>query len=77
MIKGIVRNLDKLGRATLPKEYRRSLGMVAGEEVDIYLNGGGNLCTTPKQKRLTRNRKSNRQLGKNCPTKGILKIFKN
>lgn len=40
MIKGIVRNLDRLGRVTLPVEMRRSLGMVAEEEVDMWLNGG-------------------------------------
>lgn len=39
MVKGIVRNLDQLGRATLPKEYRKTLGMEDGEPVDIYLDG--------------------------------------
>ena len=32
MIKGIVRKIDDLGRITLPREYRRTLGIVAGEE---------------------------------------------
>ena len=30
MIKGIVRKIDDLGRITLPREYRRTLGIVAG-----------------------------------------------
>lgn len=39
MIKGIARNLDGLGRATLPIEYRKSLEIKSGEPVDMYLDG--------------------------------------
>lgn len=38
MVKGIVRNLDRLGRITLPREYRRVLGLIAGAEVDMWLD---------------------------------------
>lgn len=40
MIKGVVRNLDPLGRITLPKEYRKSLGMYLEDKVDMYLDNG-------------------------------------
>lgn len=38
MIRGIVRKIDDLGRITLPREYRRTLGIVAGEQVDMWLD---------------------------------------
>lgn len=38
MVKGIVRKLDNLGRISLPKEYRRILGIVAGAQVDMWLD---------------------------------------
>lgn len=39
MIRGIVRNLDKLGRAVPPMEFRRALGINNEEPVDMYLGG--------------------------------------
>ena len=33
---GIVRNLDPLGRITLPKELRRTLRIADGDPVEIY-----------------------------------------
>lgn len=40
MIKGIVRNLDEVGRATLPSEMRKEVGMQPGNYVDIWLDNG-------------------------------------
>jgi transcriptional pleiotropic regulator of transition state genes len=40
MVKGIVRQLDALGRVTIPKEYRKSLGLQERDMVDIYLKNG-------------------------------------
>lgn len=37
MIKGIVRNLDPLGRITLPVEMKRAAGMQDGKPVDMYI----------------------------------------
>lgn len=36
---GIVRNLDDLGRITLPMELRRTLSIKAGDPVEIYIDG--------------------------------------
>jgi transcriptional pleiotropic regulator of transition state genes len=38
MIKGIVRRIDDLGRATLPKEYRNILGIEAGTALDLSID---------------------------------------
>ena len=35
---GIVRNLDELGRYTLPIETRRALGIESGQELDIFID---------------------------------------
>lgn len=40
MIKGVVRQLDHLGRIVLPKEMRDSLKMETGDPIDIYLHNG-------------------------------------
>lgn len=40
MIKGIVRQVDELGRIVLPKEIRRSLKIQPLEPLDIYLQNG-------------------------------------
>lgn len=40
MVKGIVRGLDDLGRVTIPKEIRESLGFRRNESVDIYVENG-------------------------------------
>lgn len=37
MIKGIVRNIDHLGRIVIPKEMRRTLKINNGDPVDIYV----------------------------------------
>ncbi len=36
---GIVRNLDNLGRVTLPIELRRSLGIDIKDPVEIFVDG--------------------------------------
>lgn len=46
MVKGIVRNIDELGRVTLPKEMRKSFGVKEGEPVDIYFSNGV-ICIKP------------------------------
>lgn len=46
MLKGIVRNLDNLGRITLPIEMRRSLNLKVGEPVEIYFKGEA-ICIEP------------------------------
>lgn len=46
MVKGIVRNLDNLGRVVVPKEMRRELKIREGEPVDIYLENGI-ICIKP------------------------------
>jgi len=39
MVKGVVRNIDGLGRVVIPKEIRRSLKIGEFEPMDIYLQG--------------------------------------
>ena len=34
---GIVRRIDELGRIVIPKELRNVLGIIAGDELEIYL----------------------------------------
>lgn len=46
MIKGIVRNIDQLGRVTLPKEMRKTLKVKETDPVDIYLKDGV-ICIEP------------------------------
>ena len=41
MTRGIVRNIDALGRVTFPKEARTMLGMPEGTPVEIYVENGG------------------------------------
>ena len=36
---GIVRKIDELGRVVLPKEFRRSLGISNGDDVEILFHG--------------------------------------
>lgn len=36
---GIVRNLDQLGRYTLPKETRKVLGIEEGTPLEVYVEG--------------------------------------
>lgn len=36
---GIVRRIDDLGRVVIPKELRRTLGVEAGDPIEIYTNG--------------------------------------
>jgi len=36
---GLVRNLDNLGRITLPMELRRTLGIKEGDPLEIYVEG--------------------------------------
>ena len=35
---GIVRNVDDLGRVTLPKELRRQLGIKEKDQIEIFTN---------------------------------------
>jgi transcriptional pleiotropic regulator of transition state genes len=36
---GVVRHLDDLGRVVIPKELRRTLGIEAGDGLEIFTNG--------------------------------------
>ena len=36
---GIVRRIDELGRVVIPKEFRRSLSIENGDEVEIIFQG--------------------------------------
>ncbi len=36
---GVVRRIDKLGRIVIPVEFRKSLSIQLGEEVEIMLEG--------------------------------------
>lgn len=45
---GIRRNLDELGRITLPKEYRKALGITERDLVEIQAYGNGILITPCK-----------------------------
>lgn len=38
-MRGIIRNLDYLGRITIPKEYRKKLGYEYKQEIDLYIVG--------------------------------------
>lgn len=46
MVKGIVRQIDELGRITIPKEMRRSLNINIKDPVDIYFRNGV-ICIVP------------------------------
>ncbi|HAU84330.1 MAG TPA: AbrB family transcriptional regulator [Lachnospiraceae bacterium] len=46
MTRGIIRNLDQLGRVTFPKEARKMLRMEEGTPVEIYVENGG-FCVKP------------------------------
>lgn len=37
---GVVREIDRMGRITIPSEFRNSLDIDAGDMVDIMLDGG-------------------------------------
>lgn len=36
---GMVRKVDELGRVTLPKELRRTLGIESSDPVEIFIDG--------------------------------------
>lgn len=36
---GVIRELDQLGRVTLPKEFRKTLGIRESEPIEICLEG--------------------------------------
>ena len=38
---GVTRCLDNLGRVVIPMEYRETLGMATGQEVEIFLTTEG------------------------------------
>lgn len=38
---GIVRKIDDLGRVVIPKEIRRTLGIVEGDPLEIYTDRDG------------------------------------
>ena len=44
---GIVRNVDSLGRVTLPKEYRRLFGLNENDKVEILATDQGILLRVP------------------------------
>lgn len=37
---GVVRKVDRLGRVVLPIELRRTLGIVEGDDIEMYLVNG-------------------------------------
>ena len=37
MVRGMVRKLDNLGRATIPIEYRRAIDLEIGDALDLYI----------------------------------------
>lgn len=37
---GVVRKVDRLGRVVLPIELRRTLGIVEGDDIEMYLANG-------------------------------------
>lgn len=39
MQRGIVRNIDDLGRIVIPKEFRRLLKIIEGEPTEIFCEG--------------------------------------
>lgn len=43
---GIVRNLDQLGRITLPKELRKTFGIKEGDPVEIFTENES-ICLRP------------------------------
>lgn len=45
---GIIRNLDELGRVTLPKEYRKALDIKERDPVSIQAYGDGILISPCK-----------------------------
>lgn len=40
---GIMRHIDDLGRVVIPKEIRRTMGIVEGEELEIFTDGNGSI----------------------------------
>ncbi len=38
-MKGIEKEVDRLGRIVIPIEYRKRLGITAGSRVEFFLNG--------------------------------------
>lgn len=46
--KGIVRNLEPLGRIVLPIEIRKSLNIKAGDSLEIFINGSSIILKKPK-----------------------------
>lgn len=48
---GIQRNVDKLGRVTIPIELRRFYGFEAGKEVSIIDTDDGVLISNPEKKK--------------------------
>lgn len=46
MVKGIVRCADNLGRVVIPREMYKTLGVVNGDPLDIYLEGN-KICIVP------------------------------
>ena len=47
---GLKRNLDPLGRVTIPAETRRELNLNFGDEVDIEIKENQVIITNPKLK---------------------------
>ena len=40
--KGIIRQIDDLGRIVLPKDYRENVGIKIGESFEIFVDRKGN-----------------------------------
>ena len=41
---GIIRRVDDLGRVVIPKEIRRTVGILEGEPLEIFLYGRDMVC---------------------------------
>lgn len=39
----VVKKLDDIGRITIPKDFRRSLRWMEGDEIDMVLNADGSI----------------------------------
>ena len=46
---GIIRRVDDLGRITIPKEVRRSLGIKEGDPLELFTTGEGEIIFKPYQ----------------------------
>ena len=48
---GIIRRVDDLGRITIPKEVRRSLGIKEGDPLELFTTREGEIICKPYQEK--------------------------